>query len=754
MSRYTLPFPPRRGLLVLLITLGLAGCAAQSAFRSGNQLLEQGQLAAGLDKLKEASNLEPGSAEYRMAYLNARERSVGNQLIAAEQAFARGDLALAERGYLEVLSLDNQHPRARAGLQNILSERRRASLLAEAEAAWQKQDADSAQSRLRSILAEQPGNARAGELLAQIEASQAQRSHDSGLASVYRKPITLQYKDATLKTVFDLIARTSGLNILFDKEVRTDQRTSIFLKNASIESAISLLLLTNQLEQRVLDDNTVLIYPDTVAKRRDYQPVLVRTFYLAHAEAKAVASTMKTIIRAKDIVVDEKLNMIMLRDSPEVIRQAEKLVALHDLPEPEVMLEVEVLEVKRTRLMELGVQWPDQLSLAPLQAANGGKLTLNQLRNLNSNSISADIGSVVINAKNQDSDANLLANPRIRTHNREKAKILIGSKVPVVSSTITTGISAASVSYIDVGLKLEVEPTIYPDDEVSIKTSLEVSNILKTVESAGTRAYEIGTRNASSVLRLRDGENQVLAGLINSEDRRTANQVPLLGDIPLLGRLFGSQGNDNAKTEIVLSITPRLIRNIRRPTAEMLEFESGTDASFRRTRVEISAPRTALPAPAASANAPKPAEAKPADSAPAISEGLLRWHGPDSARQGRTIELQLSYQAEQAINGLPVVVGYDPRVLEIVRVEEGDFLKAQGQTVFNAQVENGQIAIHSLLSSSSGAKGQGMLATITARVLDARAGQTQLSLLSASPQALDGRSLAPALPGFSFKLEP
>ncbi|HEY9101010.1 secretin N-terminal domain-containing protein [Chitinimonas sp.] len=760
MSLTLLHRPPLRLAGLTLGLLLLAGCAAQTAYRDGQDLIAKGDTAQGLSKLKEASNLAPDSADYRMAYLNARDRMLGQMLQQAEQALAAHQLDDAEQRYLQILAVDGNHARARSGLQAVLFERRRERLLNEAEQAWGRQDADTAQSRLRSVLAERPDQPRALALQRQIDEAQRQRSNESGLAASYRKPVTLQYKDAPLRSVFDILARTSGLNFLFDKDVRSDQKTSIYLRNSTVESAINLILLTNQLEQRVLDANTILIYPDTAAKRKDYQPMLVRTFYLANAEARAVANTMKTIIKARDVVVDDKLNMIILRDSPDVIRQAEKLVALHDLPEPEVMLEVEVLEVKRTRLMELGIQWPDQLVLTPLQSTYGGTLTLNDLRHLNSRTIGATVSPMTINARDQDTDANLLANPRIRTHNREKSKILIGSRVPVITSTLTsTGFSSESVAYVDVGLKLETEPTIYPDDEVSIKIGLEVSNILKTVETKGTRAYEIGTRTASTVLRLRDGENQVLAGLINSEDRRTANQVPLLGDVPVLGRLFGSNLNDNAKTEIVLSITPRLVRNIRRPDAEMLEFESGTDSNFRRTRLESGgrAPAggtllqqggtvTAAPLPPA---APESTEPKPVASA---ADGVLSWEGPKEAKPGDTVELRLRYQSELAINGLPLVLGYDPQALEIIKVNEGDYLRNGGSTAFSAQIDAGQVMITNVLSSPTGAKGAGLIATLTAKVLSSDASEARLTILSAAPQAVDGRTLSPALPVQAIKL--
>jgi general secretion pathway protein D len=181
-----------------------------------------------------------------------------------------------------------------------------------------------------------------------------------------------------------------------------------------------------------------------------------------------------------------------------------------------------------------------------------------------------------------------LASPRIRVINREKAKILIGQKVPTYTTTTTTGnngvpINSALVTYLEVGLKLEVEPTIFLNNEVAIKVALEVSNVVKSEKIPGTETYvfTVGNRNASTILRLKDGENQILAGLINNETDRTLNKLPGLGDTPLLGKLFGSQADTNKKTEILLSITPRLVRNLQRQEASLNEFLGGTDSNLR-----------------------------------------------------------------------------------------------------------------------------------------------------------------------------
>jgi general secretion pathway protein D len=578
--------------LVAAALVALSGCAAQQAFRQGDELLRQGRTQESLPHLEEASRLEPGSAQYRLALLRARQARLAELLDAADRARRERRYAAADAGYRQALALEGGSDRALAGLRAIDHARRLQSRIEEAQAAMVRGDAAAALEAARAVLAEEPDHLEALALAQQArDAAPPRPAAASALAEAYRKPIGIEFRDAPLKAVFEVIARTAGLNFIFDKDVKTDARTSIFLRHSSIEAAVNLTLLTHQLEQRVLDANTVLIYPATAAKLKDYQPLSVRSFYLAHAEAKTVAATLKGILKTRDVVVDDKLNMLILRDSPEAIRLAEKLVALHDVPEAEVMLEVEILEVKRTRLLDLGIRWPDQLSLSPLPATNGGTLRLSDLRGINSGTLAASVGPATVNARKQDTDANILANPRIRVRNREKAKILIGERVPNISSTATsTGFVSETVNYVDVGLKLDVEPVVYRDGEVAIRVAMEVSSIINQIQTkAGSVAYQIGTRTAQTVLRLKDGENQVLAGLISDEDRRTGYKVPALGEVPVLGRLFGSQADDASKTEIVLSITPRIVRNLRRMQPEALEFESGTESSLAdRTSMPLS----------------------------------------------------------------------------------------------------------------------------------------------------------------------
>lgn len=413
------------------------------------------------------------------------------------------------------------------------------------------------------------------------------------------KPINVDFQGATLSQICQVLYRTAGLNFIFDKDVVLDQPISITLRRTPVRDVLALILLSQQLEQRAINADTVMIYPNTPSKARDYQPLTVRSFYLTNIEAKTAATTLRTILKARDLVADEKQNVVVMRDTPEAIRMAEKLLAVHDMPEPEVMLEVEILEIKRSRLQELGLLWPSSLMLTPLASTAGGPVTLKDLRNTTSASLAAAIPTFGINARATNGDTNVLANPRIRTRNREIAKIMIGDRVPNITTTSTsTGFVAESVQYLDIGLKLDVQPTIYLDNEVAIRINLEVSNIAGIVQSkSGTQAYQIGTRNTSTVLRLKDGENQVLAGLISDEERSSGNKVPGLGELPILGRLFGSTRDEGQKTELVLSITPRLVRNTKRPGIEQAEFSIGPETAMRPAAPDMSYFTEAVPAP-------------------------------------------------------------------------------------------------------------------------------------------------------------
>ncbi|WP_243493097.1 secretin and TonB N-terminal domain-containing protein [Massilia violaceinigra] len=572
-------------LRMLALSAALAACAGPQTFKEGKALIEQGQVEQGLAKLEEAVRQDPGNAEYRIGYLN-RKASIVNALNGrADQLRSQGNFAGADKLAAQVLAIDPANAVAQQGMQAGALEQRHKEMVAGAEASWRRAgEADLAQAleALRVVLQERPNQRDALALRSRIADEQAKKNAGGGkLAAAYKKPVTLEFRDAPVRSVFDFLGKVAGLNFVFDRDVDPAIRTTISVRNTSLEEAIRMLLSANQLEQTVTGERSITIYPNTAQKVKDYQQLVVRSFYLTNADAKTVSFSIKTLLKAKDIVTDDRLGIIMMRDTPDMIRMAERIIAMQDMADPEVMLEVEVLEVKRTRLMELGVRWPDKATLSLASVGDSLKpLTLADLGGINRGRINVAVGSATISANQVDSDSNILANPRIRVRNKEKAKVLIGDRVPVITVTTNNGVSSDSVNYVDVGLKLDVEPNVHLDDEVAIKINLEVSNVVKEVISkSGTQAYQIGTRSAGTVLRLRDGETQVLAGLISDEDRRSADKLPGLGELPVLKRLFGSHKDDTSRSEIVLSITPRILRGMRRPDLTTAQFDSGTESN-------------------------------------------------------------------------------------------------------------------------------------------------------------------------------
>ena len=747
--------PGLRGFAPLLLALLLAGCATNSALREGQSLMQAGQYEAGLQKLGELAAAAPGKAAYRAEYLTQRDAAVDTLMREGDSARHAGQLDQAAAAFSRAQALGAEAQRVGAALQAVSRDRRHRELLQQAQASLKTGEREAAAERVRSVLLENPQQREAQNLQRRIDEAR----HKEGLsAPVLRsrlvKPVTLQFREAPVRQLFDALSRSTGINFIFDREVRADLRSTIYVSNVAVEDAIDLILLPSQLEKKVLSENSVLIYPNTPAKQREYQDLAIRTFYLANADVKQTLSMIKTMLKTKDVFIDEKLNLLVMRDTPEAIRLAEKLIAAQDLAEPEVVLEVAVLEISRTRLTELGVKWPETLSLSIVDPSGAPPLFLDELRNIGRSDIAVSPNpGVTLNARRTRGDSNLLANPRIRVKNREKARILVGDRLPVISAIVTpsttTAITTETVTYLDVGLKLEVEPSVFLDDEVAIKIGLEVSTASnRRTTQNGTTVYDIGTRNANTTLRLRDGETQVLMGLIRDDDRRTASGVPGLGDLPVLGRLFGSHLDDTQKTEVVLSITPRVVRNIARADVAVSEFWSGTEATLRAQPIML---RPALQVPTAVA----PDAAAPAATAtPAAQEASdmrLSWAGPASARIGEEVEVELRASLAQPVSSTSLQFGFDPAVLEVIGVAEGELLKAgAARTLLNHKVDPTGKVLVSIVRAGAPIEGDGPLLKVKIRPR-AAADKAQMQVTLASPVGRGGQRLL-ASPGAALAL--
>lgn len=742
----------KRNLYFVALICLLDGCAGARFHRDGLNQLAEGKAEDGLLNLERAVKENPDSIEFQTDLRGRRSEQISRLLFNADADRLAGKFDSAEIMFERVRKIDPGNRRAAAGLEGLERDQRHISLLDQAKEAFKKGETERALMLMKPVFSENPANTEAIALKRQMDEAQARELMvEPTLRTSQKKPITLEFHDANLKIVFEALARSTGVNFILDKDVRPDLRTTIFLRQASLEDAIDLILQTNRLEKKVLNRNTILIYPNTPEKLKDYQELIVKGFYLANADVKQTQLMLKGMLKTKDLFIDEKLNLLVMRDTPDAIRLAEKLIAMHDLNEPEVMLEVEVLEVKRTRLLELGVQWPNQLTLTPLTVSGAAAARLSDLKHINSDRLGISSPSATINLRRDIGDANILANPRIRTRNREKAKIMIGDKVPVSTSTTTaTGVISESVQYLDVGIKLDVEPNIYLQDEVAIKLALEVSSIVNQVRTpGGSLAYQIGSRSVTTVLRLKDGETQVLAGLISDEDRTGASRVPGLGDIPMVGRIFSSQKDDRQKTEIVLSITPHLIRNISRPDAGNSEFWSGTESTLRTQPVTLQLPSARDKQDSPGGIKPDSEGGQVAQSAlGAPSMIALNWTGSGQVKVGEQFKVALKMKTDGGVRSLPFQLGFDPAVLQVVDVAEGPFFKqGEGKTSISSNVDMtmGKVFVSVVRAGVDGARGDDNVVVLTLKALAAKQ-SAEIKVLSSTPIAVGDKTVVPILP--------
>jgi general secretion pathway protein D len=706
--------PLLKRLFIAVLAAVIAGCVADRLHREGMNEVNQGELEGGLTKLAAAVSSDPNNLTYRLD-LRARKEAAVQQLISAgDRSRAAGKPEEAEASYRRVLVIEPANDRAIHGLDAVEADRRHAARTAKAEQLLKNKQLDLAEAEVRRVLGEDPGFAPAVALATAIETLKGPVTAVPRLRTQDNRPVSLQFRDAPTKMVFEVLARQTGINFIFDKDVKSDGKTTIFVSQVSVEQAIDLILTQNQLSRQVLSENMVLVYPNTPAKQKDYQDEIVHTFYLTNAAPKDAETMLKTVLGSKTMYVDERSSEITIRDTPEHVRMAEKLITSLDVPEPEVLMEVEVLEITRSIADQLGINYPSNVAFSATSLANPGStaLKLADIGKQNSNTITVSPLGVSVDLLKTVGLTNVLSSPRIRAKNKEKARVLVGNRVPVVTSgsSATTGgtYSTSSVQYIDVGLTLDVQPTIHLDGDVAIKVGLEVSSILKEIDvpigNGGTTiAYQIGTRNVSTLLELKDGETQVLAGLIQDSDQRNSTHIPGLGDLPILGRLFGSTGTTRDKSEIVLSITPHIIRAQSRPASETTEFWYGTETQTRAAPFSSTPSTTDTGGPAApmvpggvsygsggaaatptsamraaptridSSSSAAPAAPVPTVPAP-TSEAppKITIEGPDTAKVGDEINVAVRLASGTAPGKLRTQVRFDATALQLVSAEPGD----------------------------------------------------------------------------------
>ena len=673
---------PLLALQCALLCAVLAACASP-ALGDADQLALEGRHEQALAVLDAARRVDPGDHALQAAQQREREMTVSVLANQAASARAGGRLDVGRDLLARLEKIDPDHPRTAALRDELRRDARHQQMLAQASVALEAGHLEQAQAILRDVLVESPGLPAARALQQRISERPLDIGVDAADAAPGARRMTLEFHDAPLRSVFESVGRTMGINFVFDKDVRTDARVTVFLRDVTLDEALRVVLATQQLDRKLLNDRTMLVYQNTSAKQQEHQELVTRSFYLTNSDTKQAQALIKTMAKTRDIYVDERLNLVIVRDTAEVVQLIERLIASIDLPEPEVTLEVEVMEIGTNQLDSLGLQWPDTVNF-------GVPNFVGQISSANRNSLTATVinPALVATLNGSSGTSNLIANPKLRARNHEKAKVQIGEKLPVFTSSAVANVgSTTSVTYIDTGLLLEVEPSVQLDNDVIIKVNLDVTNLIGQVTGPqGSIAYRVGTRNATTSLRLHDGETQILAGLINDEDSKAVQGIPGLSRMPVLGRLFGVHTDTRNKSEIVLLITPRVVRNLGLPEAATLSGAGGSYANPGAPGTRIRA-GSSIAMPAARGTRSAAATPDSPTATPEDETAVVEVASTGKAPVGGTLSVTLRNRSAAAVHGQ---FGFDTTLLQSASADKAnpsDFnLDPLGQKVFVLRV--------------------------------------------------------------------
>lgn len=553
--------PLLRATVPVLLALALTGC-------SGFQSYRDGQIAATLQDwdeavayYMEAVETDPGNIQYRAALLRAKIEASQDHFDKAMEFQEAGvyDRALVE--LQQAVQLDPTNQYAAVELDNV-----------------------------RDILAAQQANqAYVGSIAEMKDKTRGVRAQPPLLNPRSDEPIDLRFPEpVSIFQIYKALGKAFGINILFDPNLK-EQDIPIELEDVDAQTALETLMRAASHFYKVLDEHTILIAADTPQNRRTYEDLVIQTFFLSNAEVKDMLTILRSLVDAKKIATNEQLNAIILRDTADKVKIAERIIESNDKAKAEVVVDVELLQIDTSTLRDLGVRLSEYSVSQSLDL--GGEdvpLRLSDLDVLNQSNWVLTVPDFIYQFEKSSTNAQLLAKPRLRITEGEQARLVIGDRVPIPVTTFNTGntvggnvVPITSFQYQEVGIQIDIEPRVHHNKEITLKVKVEVSNISGFVQgSGGQQQPRIGTRSIDTTIRLQDGETNLLAGLIRSDETQDEIGVPGLSEIPILGRLFSRKGNDEQRTDVILTLTPHIVRNAEITEQDLVPIWVGTEANL------------------------------------------------------------------------------------------------------------------------------------------------------------------------------
>ena len=781
----------------LVFALLASGCASSRAYREGEREEMRRHWDLAVLYYEKALAIDPGDSAARISLQRTRFQ-------AAQAHFERGrlhrsagqlDLAVAE---LEAsIALDSTNDSA-------LQELRKAKADVEA--------------RAREVAGGTP-----------VEQAKARtrgaRAAPPMLSPSSTKPIDVAFApDTTIKKIYAALGAAAGINIIYDPQLKNDPFT-VDLRGMTFQKALETAMRQAGHFYKVIDEKTILIAQDTQANRKEYEDLVIRTFFLSNGDVKDVSAMVRQILDLRRLGTIPMLNAIVIRDTADKVAVAERLIEVNDKAKSEVVVDVELLQVNTEKLLDLGTSFgASSVTATVVPGAGSGataaaaSLPWNAIKSLGINDFMFTIPTITFNFLKNNTDAELLAKPQLRIAEGEKAQLVIGDRVPIPVTTINTQqaigstgiVPITSFQYQDVGIKIDMEPRVHHNKEVSLKLTIEVSQISGYVHSTdGSMQPIIGTRTITSSIRLKDGETNFLAGLIRKDSSKSKTTIPFLGDLPLIGQLFTHTSTDDKRTDLYLTLTPHIIRSPQITEEDLIPIWVGTEnnVSFSglNTRLEspnatgspfdaggegartaprpVAAPasprsnlpiiqgtppndpfrRTPSPAPATAPATPQTSNetAAPAPQALAINSVVAagpRLHLEATSAEVAPGEVSVVNVAGdsglEALGALELTVEWNPAVAEVTGVAPGPWRNAEGADGVRFDADRVAGRAHLQFMRVSGAAGLpgGILAKLAVRGL--APGTTLVRVTAGSASTPGGATPAPRVEAASLTVKP
>ena len=562
--------PPRgaavRPAVAVLALLLLAGCATTSTLRRAREAEQRQDYDRAVAEYTQVLRQKPDDTNARLALQRSKLRASEGHFVRARRLAAVGKL---EEALVEYQIAAELNPTS----DQIDKELRATRNQARAKVAV----AHEGKTNLETL----------------IERTRDVPPPGLDLPRGLKLPDSLVFRDAGSRDVFTALARFAGVNILFDPAFR-DAPVSIDLRNSSFEDALTAVLSTTNNFYRVAAPRTITVIPDTPAKRREYEEEVVRTFYLSNADLKETIDLLRMVVDLRRLAPITATNAVSIKDTPERVQAAGRIIAAIDKARPELVVDVELLEVNRSRLIEYGLQIASSAATTSSATSadpgingqadiNRTGMTLLDLRNLTQAGVFlSGLPSLYYRLMKSDANTRVLANPQLRTSEGITAQAKFGERVPVPTTTFapiaTGGVAQQPITafnYENIGVNIDLTPRTHHNDDVSLQLKVEVSSISGT-GYGGLPTF--GNRSVSTVIRLKDGETSILAGLIRDDERTVLEGLPGISDVPIVGRLFARNHRERQETDIILTLTPHIIRVLDLTEADLRPFRVGRDA--------------------------------------------------------------------------------------------------------------------------------------------------------------------------------